>query len=351
MGSWWRGWIERRGSRSRHDLLPAQNWTTPRRNLLATVSTLLLINILFVLAGAAGIWALARRFVFQRFVEQRKGAESLCDIETLQEGGNAQLTSAELTQLTPNRSEREKQVERRRVISDRLAATANLAAGFAHEIGTPLGVIRGLAEMLLSSSFDRSEMVENLEIIVAQADRITRMVKLLLDIGRCRSAIRVTSDVRAIVQRGIQLIKREAERRGIEVIANLGPRPLMVDCDPDQLQQVFVNLGSNSLDAMTPGGGKLLVRSLGGEAGGGVRLSFEDTGPGVPVSIRARIFDPFFTTKGAGQSDGIGLTVSQFIIADHNGELTLEQHLRGACFVVTLPISKSLETQPQQWEE
>jgi signal transduction histidine kinase len=120
----------------------------------------------------------------------------------------------------------------------------------------------------------------------------------------------------------------------------------MVDCDPDQLEEVFVNLEVNALEAMTPGGGILRVNSVADEVHGKVRLSFEDTGPGVPAAIRDRIFDPFFTTKDRGQGDGIGLAVSRSVIGDHEGELLLEQHAHGACFVVTLPASRSLELEP-----
>ena len=127
------------------------------------------------------------------------------------------------------------------------------------------------------------------------------------------------------------------------MIADLGSRPLIVDCDPDQLQRVFTNIETNALEAMA-WGGQLRVNSTADEVNGDVKLSFEDTGPGVPTEMRDRIFDAFFTTKGTGQSDGIGLTVSQSVIADHGGELTLEQHGQGASFVITLPSSKPLDS-------
>ena len=100
--------------------------------------------------------------------------------------------------------------ERRKLKSDQLAASATLASGFAHEIGTPLGIIRGLAEMLMTGTFEPAEITDSLDVIITQIDEISRMVRLLLDIGRSRSAIRIASDVRTIAESTIQLLKPEA---------------------------------------------------------------------------------------------------------------------------------------------
>ena len=343
-GRWWFCRIEPLNSGARSYLLLAQDWTVLRGNRYRQITPSLLTSIGFLLAGTIGILLLARRYVTRLLGEVHKRVKSLCNSETSAgvPSGKVELISEECRRLDELLAEKW-QLERRKLKADKRAAIATLASGFAHEIGTPLGVIRGLAEMLLTGTFEQPEITENLEVIITQIDQISRMVKLLLDIGRSRPAIRVTSDVRAIAESTIQLLKPEAARRGVEVIANLGSRPLVVDCDPDQLQQVFVNLEANALDAMAPAGGRLRVNCVGDEVHGEVRLSFEDTGPGVPTAIRDRIFDPFFTTKGTGQGDGIGLTVSQFVIGDHDGELTLEQHTHGACFVVTLPASRVLE--------
>jgi len=313
----------------------------------------------FLLAATIGIALLARRYVTRPLAELYRRVNVLGDSDAsgrAPDGGEVELISEEFRrigkQLAAMRcrllrgTEHKLQLERRILNADKLAAISTLASGFAHQVGTPLGVIRGRAEMLLSSDFEQSEVTENLEVIIKQINHITRMVKVLLEVGRPHTAIRIASDVRAIADRTVQLLEPEAVRRGVAVIANLGSRPLMVDCDPDQLQQVFINLEVNALDSMAPRGGLLRVNSVTDEVHGKVRLSFEDTGPGVPTAIRDRIFDPFFTTKGPGQGDGMGLAVSQSIIGDHDGHLTLEQHARGACFVVTLPASRALELAP-----
>jgi len=117
--------------------------------------------------------------------------------------------------------------------------------------------------------------------------------------------------------------------------------PAPVNCDPDQLQQVFVNLGINALDAMRVGGGTLTitVRSE-PDAVARVQVIFHDTGPGIPEQHRGRIFDPFFTTKDSGEGTGMGLAVSQTIIQSRDGETTVESGPGGTRFFVSLPLSQ-----------
>ena len=118
----------------------------------------------------------------------------------------------------------------------------------------------------------------------------------------------------------------------------MAAEPLLVDCDVDQLQQVFVNLGMNALDAMADQGGRLRVTAgrYTSETGDEVRLCFDDDGPGVDEQFKDRVFDPFFTTKDPGKGTGMGLAVSQSIVRDHEGEIALEPLPHGARFVVTL---------------
>jgi signal transduction histidine kinase len=349
-GRWWFYRIERLKAGSGY-LLLARQWTLfggDRRQITLT-------TLGFLLLGTMGIVLLAHHYVTRLLAEVHKRLNNLSERETLADVPSRCKVKViveeceQLDELFANtryrlfqECERRRRLERRKLKADQLAASANLASGFAHEIGTPLGIIRGLAEMLMTGTFEQAEITDNLGVIITQIDEISRMVRLLLDIGRSRSAIRIASDVRTIAETTIQLLRPQAARRGVEVIANLGSRPLIVDCDPDQLQRVFTNIEANALEAMVSGG-QLRVNSASDEVNGDVKLSFEDTGPGVPTEIRGRIFDAFFTTKSTGQSDGIGLTVSQSVIADHDGELTLEQHGQGACFVVTLPSSKPLE--------
>src|SRR4029077_1687569 len=181
------------------------------------------------------------------------------------------------------RHRRELELERRLQHADRLPTIGTLASGLAHLIGTPMGVIRARAEYLLYSKPAPAKEQEGLEIIISQIDRISRIVRMLLDYARGRESLRVACDVRPIIQNALKLIKTEAARRNIHLVADLGSEPLMLECNADQLQQVFVNLAMNALDAMAFTGGtfRIWAETIAHSGVSHVVFTFEDTGPGI----------------------------------------------------------------------
>lgn len=341
-------------------LLVAQDWTEVRHDLYRRTVSSIVAGVVVVLLTAVLIPLVARRYVSLPLAELSRRVSSLSTGEESERepaGDEVTLITEEFRKLARelsvarrrllDESERKLELERRLRHSDKLATIGTLASGLAHEIGTPLGVIRGRAEHLLRSNPDERKLAQGLEIIINQIDRITRIVRMLLDFGRRREPIRVTSDLRAIVQRTLHLLETEAENRNIRLVSDLGARPLMVECDVDQMQQVFVNLGMNALDAMASNGGVLHVSAQRQRTDGReqVRLCFEDEGPGVKEDLKDRVFDPFFTTKDPGKGTGMGLAVSQSIVRDHDGDLMLEPREHGARFVVTLALSHSREAE------
>jgi two-component system, NtrC family, sensor kinase len=234
---------------------------------------------------------------------------------------------------------RELELERRLERADRLAAIGTLASGLAHEIGNPLGIIRGRAEYLIRSKPSPPKSDEGLRSIVSQIDRISRIVRMLLDYARERESPRTVCDLRSITEHALGSIETEAARREVRIITQLGAEPLMVQCDSDQLQRVIINLAINALDAMAETGGTLRV-SADVEVGGPpvVSLVFEDTGTGISLEYQSRVFDPFFTTKEPGKGTGMGLAVSQSIMREHNGEIAFNQTSIGARFIVKMPM-------------
>lgn len=338
------------GPGSRGYLLVAQDWTAFRKDRYKRITASLIAIAGVLLIVVIVIPLVAHRYVTQPLAQLHARVSDLDGPENADHrpaGDEVKLISEEFQRLdselvearrrVSEENQRKLQLERRLFHADKLATIGTLASGFAHEIGTPLGVIRGRAEFLLTNRPDERKLADSLRIIVDQIDRIAKMVRMLLDLGRRREIIRLPSDIRVIVSRTVQLLEPEATRRGVTVLTELGPTPQLVDCDPDQLQQVFVNLELNALDAMVDGGGTLRITATADGGPDRFKLCFQDTGPGVSAAVRNRIFDPFFTTKDPGKGTGMGLAVSQSIVAEHDGELTLEQNSHGARFVVRLP--------------
>ena len=124
-----------------------------------------------------------------------------------------------------------------------------------------MGVIQTRAELLLEGTATPEKGREGLEIILKQIERISRIVRMLLDYARVRESRRATCDIQTIIKQVVKLVETEAKRKDVRIVTHLEDYPIMIHCDPDQLQQVFVNLAVNAFDAMTPDGGRLVVTS------------------------------------------------------------------------------------------
>jgi signal transduction histidine kinase len=352
-GRLWFCRIELLGGGGQGYLLIAQDWTALRHGRYQRIATSLAAVAGFLLIVAIVIPLVSQRYVAQPLTElcrrvsrfSASGQDRLGDNEVTlisHEFGRVDQELANARRRLLEESERKVQLERRLLQTDKLATIGTLASGFAHEIGTPLGIIRGQTELLASRMADR-KFADGLQIILSQIDRISSMVRMLLDLGRRRESIRTPVDVRTIIESTIRLLETEASRRRVKMAADLGSVPLVVNGDPDQLQQVFVNLEINALDAMGALGGHLRISSVHNLPPRKIGLCFKDTGPGVPEQLKGRIFDPFFTTKDPGKGTGMGLAVSQSIVVDHDGELKLEPSSQGANFVVVLPAYQAAE--------
>ena len=183
--------------------------------------------------------------------------------------------------------------------AEQLASIATLVAGLAHEIGTPMGVIRGHAELLESAAGDEKSRWRA-GAIREQVDRISNIIQTLLNIARPREPVRAEVELEPLVEGTLQFLVEKFRRRGIEVKRELGSVPTLSG-DSDRLQQLCLNLFLNAADAM-PDGGTLTVGLE--RKGDEVELRVRDTGCGIPLDKVEAIFDPFFTTKPAGQGNG-----------------------------------------------
>ncbi|HEY8209496.1 MAG TPA: ATP-binding protein [Myxococcaceae bacterium] len=226
-------------------------------------------------------------------------------------------------------------LESQLVRAEKLASIGVLAAGVAHEIGTPLGVVRGRAEYLLGKTAAGSTHASGLGVIIEQIDQVSRTLRQLLDFSRIQPAAARPTPLEPIVENVLELLGLEAQRRSIALSAALGPGLSPMWADPDQLQQVLVNLVLNAFDACASGG-RVVVGASPGEEGWAARITVQDDGYGVPEELRARVFDPFFTTKKRGQGTGLGLAIVAQIVRNHGGQIELESAEGGGTRVTVL---------------
>jgi signal transduction histidine kinase len=236
---------------------------------------------------------------------------------------------------------REREIERGLQRVDKLITIGQLSAGLAHEIGSPLQVLTGRASAL--TDHPDPEVRRQGELLVAQCDRVQRVVEQLLSMGRRKPAAVGPCDLVVPVQRVIELLAIEAKRRGIALELELDAGPHSIEGDPDQLQQVALNLLRNAL-AATPPGGRITVsihRTPGGSTdatGEVVRLSVRDTGKGMDAETRDRLFEPFFTTRASEGGTGLGLAVVRTIANEHRARIDVYSEPGcGAELVITFP--------------
>jgi signal transduction histidine kinase len=240
------------------------------------------------------------------------------------------------------------QLETRLRHSEKLATMGQMAAEIAHEVGTPLNVIGGRARSLARRSHEPSEVLKNAEIIGAQVERITKIIRQVLDFSRKSRPILTQVDLRRVVAESLEFVDELLRRQRIEAAVSAPLDLPSIPGDPGEIQQVCLNLVMNAVHAM-PSGGRLtidLVRVDRRKEGlalaapvSYLMMEVGDTGTGIPLADRERIFEAFFTTKDTGEGTGLGLAVAKGIVKDHDGWIEVDDHpVKGALFRVFLPV-------------
>ncbi|MBI4470181.1 MAG: HAMP domain-containing protein, partial [Acidobacteria bacterium] len=226
-------------------------------------------------------------------------------------------------------------LQRRLMQMERFSAAGQLAAEFAHEVGTPLNLISGHIQ-LLESEMIQHPSLRRIEVIRTQTDRIERIVRRMLDVTRLPKVEHVPVHLDELLQQTGEFIAPTLALQRVSWNVVLSPDLPVIRGSPEQLQQVFINLVDNSLDAM-PTGGRIQVSARPNAAGQAV-VEFEDSGHGLDAATREHIFDPLFTTKRNGLGTGLGLAIVQQIIKDHGGTVDVESSPeRGTRFMLRLP--------------
>lgn len=232
--------------------------------------------------------------------------------------------------------------------ADRLMTVGQLSSGLAHELGTPLNVITQRAKMVASGEVEGDDVRANARIIAEQSERITGIVRQLLDFARRRAPEAAPLDLVGAVDRVFLLLAPTARKRNVTLVRGADPpRRVVAAADGVQIQQVLTNLVLNAIQAMPDGGrvvadfGRVRERNPlrpAEPARGFVYASVTDGGHGIAAEDLPKVFDPFFTTKPVGEGTGLGLSVAWGIVTEHGGWIDVRSAPgQGACFRVLLP--------------
>lgn len=222
--------------------------------------------------------------------------------------------------------------------SEKLASVGLLAAGTAHEIGTPLASVMGYAELLGQELAGQPVQADYLRRLQEGCSRIDRIVRGLLEYARPKAASCEPFYLQALLQRTVELVQHQGMLKEVTIDLQATPGLPPVLLDPHQLQQVLLNLLLNAADAM-PGGGRLEITVSAGVSGACQLLQVQDSGSGIAPEHLPRLFDPFFTTKEPGKGTGLGLAIAARIIEGFGGTITATSTVgKGSCFSLRLPL-------------
>jgi two-component system, cell cycle sensor histidine kinase and response regulator CckA len=221
--------------------------------------------------------------------------------------------------------------------SEKLSAVGQLAAGVAHEVNNPLGVILGFAQSILLRLPSQDALMPAMKAIERETLRCKVLVQELLTFSRERKPGMAPEPPNTLLDGALALIETQARLRRIELRREFAPGLPPVMADRNQIQQVIINLCTNAMDAMPEGG---LLRTAMEKKPGHLEIRVQDTGTGILPSVQPRIFEPFFTTKEVGKGTGLGLSLAYEIVQKHHGQLTFETlPEKGTTFFVKLPLA------------
>lgn len=218
--------------------------------------------------------------------------------------------------------------------SEKLASVGRLATGIAHEIGNPLGIILGYMDLLKRDDLSTPERQDFLGRVEAEITRINGIIRQLLDFSRPAGGEPEETSVHEVVLATLKMLEPQPLMAGIEPDIRLDAAKDTIWADPNQLQQVFLNIMMNAADAMGMEKSLTIRTSTPGNT---IRIQFEDTGTGIPEEDLGGIFDPFYSTKPPGKGTGLGLSVSYTIIKGLGGIIRAENN-RGPGVTITIDI-------------
>jgi signal transduction histidine kinase len=333
------------------------SYEQPLRSLHGTQQTLLGVSAMGILLGTAFIWFLVRK-VTQPLRALSISAEAVGKGDfsrrvEVSSGDECGELAAIFNQMTENvkrsREQLEQTVDRLKttqaqlIQSEKLSGIGEFVAGVAHELNNPLTSVMGFSELLAKADADPQHK-RFLEMINKSAQRCHKIVQSLLSFARRRAPERKLSSINELVDSAVEFLQYQLRTSNIEVFTRLDAHLPKAMVDPHQIQQVFLNVINNSrqaIEANQPNGSIRIATETCGDL---VRISFQDTGPGIDEKNLSKVFDPFFTTKEVGKGTGLGLSLCYGIIKEHGGSVTVHSRPgEGATFVIELPLAAATE--------
>jgi signal transduction histidine kinase len=311
-----RGWLELRFTRD--PVVEAKRELAGTLALSAGVALVALLAIALWLVGREAIGPLKRLVAAMRRAEAGELTVVADEGRTDELGVAARGFDATLAALRRSQAELEAFYVERMVRADRFAAVGEVATGLAHEIKNPLAGLSGALELLAEDLANNPRHAEVVGEMRHQVQRLTRTMESLLSFARPPKAELRSTDVNATMEKVLFLIRQQCRGTSVEVEAALAGALPRVLADPSQLEQVFLNICLNAVQAMAGRAGTIRVGTRRDEAGL-VVVEVADGGPGIPADLREQLFKPFFTTKREG--NGLGLAISAQIVAEHGGHI------------------------------
>jgi signal transduction histidine kinase len=237
------------------------------------------------------------------------------------------------------------QANRQAMLAERLAAVGELAAGVAHELRNPLTSVKLLIQTAAQRQPSTTLAGRQLQVAQQEIARMESTIQGLLDFARPPDLHRVAHDLRTTVRRALNLIDGRAKHQNVAIVENMPNTAVIVDGDPEQLHQIFVNLLLNGIEAMPEGGSLVVEMGTDGAVHNVCRVSISDSGDGISQPVFDRLFEPFATSKEHGT--GLGLAISHRIAKEHGGMLLAANRTEGgAVFTLELPLS----TEDTKWQ-